>query len=260
MRKWSVLIILLCVLLSACGKATEVITETPSDNTTVETSSTPDTTATSDPEATTESLTPDETTSPDVSGSNTSTPTKDNTPAGTTSQKPKDPPASSTPSQTKPPVTSTPPTTSTPPVTSTPAPARECVSRPDLAKQLFAEINKHRKANGVSELTWVDSNANFAYKQAWYNAYNDVPNKATHTVDQIGVWGGVLDANNIVTTAINAWKASAGHNRNMLDTIYNRAGVSVIEIKRNGYTVEFIAIVDFDYIDYTHEEMPIMTQ
>ena len=68
-----------------------------------------------------------------------------------------------------------------------------------------------------------------------------------------------IPPNNIVTTAVNAWKASPGHNRNMLDPRYDRAGIAVIEIKRNGYIVEFICIVDFDNMNWTHPDRGVET-
>ena len=137
---------------------------------------------------------------------------------------------------------------------------RECINRPELARQLFAEINNHRKANSVAELVWDEQNAVYAYNQAWYNAVNDVPNKANHSVDQIGVWGGVLDPGNIVPRAINAWKESPGHNRNMLDPEYDKAGIAVIEIRQPGLMTEYVAIADFDTVGWSHPDRGVETQ
>ena len=131
-------------------------------------------------------------------------------------------------------------------------PERECINRPDLARQIFFEINKHRKENGLSELIWVDQNAVYAYNQAWYNAINDVPRKSVHTCDQIGVTGTVYSESSIIPNAINSWKSSPGHNANMLDVLNNRGGAAAIEIKKYGYTAEFVIIVDFDIYDFTH--------
>ena len=191
-----------------------------------------------------------------ASGSN-SNPSSSNKDTSSTTSTPSN---SSTPSQ---PTTSTPPsggTSSTTTPSAPTAPARECINRPDLAQQLFAEINKHRKANGVPELRRVAQNDTYAYNQAWYNAKNDVPAKQRHTVDQIGVTGNVYGVGEIVPDAINAWKNSPGHNFNMLDAEYDKAGVSVIEIKKNGLTVEFVAIVDFDTIDWAHPDRGVTTQ
>jgi len=150
---------------------------------------------------------------------------------------------------------------SAPSNSSTPsAPARECISRPDLATQLFNKINDYRVSKGAAKLTWTDRNATFAYNQAWANAYNDIPRKSIHSVDQIGSWGVVFNESEIVVDALDGWKASAGHNANMLDTVFNRAGVSIIEIRKHGQISEFVAIVDFDYVDMTHPDRGVETQ
>ena len=150
------------------------------------------------------------------------------------------------------------PASSTAPMPSAPTPPeRECINRPDLARQIFSEINKHRKENGLAELTWVDQNAVYAYNQAWYNAINDVPRKSVHTCDQIGVTGTVYSESSIIPNAINGWKSSPGHNANMLDVFNDRGGVAAIEIKTYGYTAEFVIIVDFDTYDFTHPDRGI---
>ena len=150
------------------------------------------------------------------------------------------------------------PASSTAPTPSTPAPPEwECINRPDLARQIFFEINKHRKENGLSELIWVDQNAVYAYNQAWYNAINDVPRKSVHTCYQIGVTGTVYSESLIIPNAINGWKSSPGHNANMFDVLKDRGGAAAIEIKKYGYTAEFVIIVDFDTYDYTHGDTGI---
>ena len=151
------------------------------------------------------------------------------------------------------------PASSTTPTPSAPTPpARECINRPDLARQIFSEINKHRKENGLAQLTWVDQNAVYAYNQAWYNAINDVPRKSAHTCDQIGVTGTIYSESSIIPNAINGWKSSPGHNANMLDVLNDRGGAAAIEIKKYGYTTEFVIIVDFDTYDFTHPDRGII--
>ena len=90
--------------------------------------------------------------------------------------------------------------------------ARKCINRLDLARQIFSKINKHRKENGLHELTWVD---------------------------QIGVTVTVYSESSIIPNAINGWKSSPGHNANILDLLNDRGGAAAIGIKT--YQSEYIS-------------------
>jgi len=154
MRKLSVWVILLCIILSltACGKSEtptipppEDMSGIPGDVMIPDASDTP----TSEPEASAEISAPeDSTTSPDKNTGSTTTNNPPANNAGGTTSRPTDPPANNTPSQ--PPATSTP---TQPPATSTPPPAKPTYTEADY-QAIINEIKKYGEGKGF---IWEES-------------------------------------------------------------------------------------------------------
>ncbi|MDR1891684.1 MAG: CAP domain-containing protein [Oscillospiraceae bacterium] len=133
-----------------------------------------------------------------------------------------------------------------------PAQPRQCVERQDLALELFDRINKYREDSGVGKLTWREQNADIATRQAKYNAENDVPDKAVHGLGQIGTAGPASNSADIPLSALEHWQTSLdGHDETLKKAVYYYGGVSVFEIKKNGVTREFVAILCFDRENFT---------
>ena len=127
------------------------------------------------------------------------------------------------------------------------APARECKNQPELARELFDKINAYRISNGVSALIWRERNAEIAYRQAEYNAVNDVPDKAVHAVGEIGTTGPISKASDIPESALWHWQNSTtGHDYTLKERAFVYVGVSVFEIQKGGKTYEYVAIMHFD--------------
>ena len=112
---------------------------------------------------------------------------------------------------------------------------------------MFKKINAYRVLKGVPELKWQERNAEIACRQAWYNAYNDVPRLSTHAIWQIGTSGGTATGTaEIPNSALRNWQNAAGHDANLRDEILMYAGVAIVEIYKNGKTYKYVAIVSFD--------------
>lgn len=73
---------------------------------------------------------------------------------------------------------------------------------------------------------------------------------AIHSSRQIGTSGTGVDVRGgvsaIPSIALNNWKNSAGHKKNMLDAEYDIGGAAVYEIRYNGVCEEYVVILDFD--------------
>lgn len=142
---------------------------------------------------------------------------------------------------------------------------RACVYDKKLSDEVFKLVNAFRSENGVPKLAYNEACAGYAYRQAEYNATQDLPNKETHSAGQIGCWGGLYSDHNtskIPQRAVDSWKESPAHRASLLDDfpgadiMRTDGGCAVFIIKVNGVVEEYVCIFDFDYIDIPNGAMP----
>lgn len=116
------------------------------------------------------------------------------------------------------------------------------------SRQIFHEVNAHRKANGVPQLQWDET----LYQAAKVRA-EELIEKIDHTrpngtlyftaIDEAGVVH-VYSGENIaawqstVNEAMNSWKNSPGHNGNMLNPSYTHMASAKMESSDGNYWVQ----------------------
>jgi len=123
-----------------------------------------------------------------------------------------------------------------------------------MANQIVSQLNTYRKSKGLSTLKKTTALTKAAKVRAYeigYKFSHTRPNgKACYTVNSKVVYGeNIASGYTTAAKAMAAWKASAGHNANMLNS-YKTVGVSVFAMKvtkGNNSTYVYYAVQNFGY-------------
>lgn len=105
--------------------------------------------------------------------------------------------------------------------------------RTDLAQAMFSKINEYRVSCGVQELTWDDTLAGYANTRASElvisNSHTRPDGTSFHSLSGNDTGENISTSNyedyEEVEVTFNAWKNSAGHNENMLNSAYGSTGI-----------------------------------
>lgn len=116
------------------------------------------------------------------------------------------------------------------------------------SRKMLNEVNAHRRANGKTELQWDETLYQAAKVRAeeLLELYDHVrPNGSdwNSIMDEYGIlyWGAgenIAAGYNSANGAFEAWKASPGHNNNMLDGAFTHMASAKFETSYGGYWVQ----------------------